>query len=147
MTVSTKQIDVIGMQMDLGASRRGVDMGPSAIRYSGLLEKLCELGHTAVDRGDILPGIPAGEEDPTMHHCAEITAANGRLYEAVKSSVSRGATPVVLGGDHCIAAGSIPAVASELGEVGVIWIDAHGDFHNAQSSPSGNMHGMPLSAS
>lgn len=141
-----KKIDVIGIQMDLGASRRGVNMGPSAIRYSGLLEKLALLGLSARDRGDIIPRIPQGAGDAAMRHAAEINEANERLYRTVKESVGAGAVPVVLGGDHCVAAGSIPAVAEQLGDIGVIWIDAHGDFNNEKSSPSGNMHGMPLSA-
>lgn len=141
-----KKIDIIGIQMDLGASRRGVNMGPSAIRYSGIMEKMEQLGVSPRDRGDIIPAIPQGDGDPAMRHACEINEANGRLYDAVRDSLRGGAMPVVLGGDHCVAAGSIPAVAEELGDIGVIWIDAHGDFNNEQSSPSGNMHGMPLSA-
>ncbi|HIU43965.1 MAG TPA: arginase [Candidatus Ventrousia excrementavium] len=141
-----RKVDVIGIQMDLGASRRGVNMGPSAIRYSGLLEKMKGLGLSPRDCGDIIPRIPQGDGDPTMRHAGEINEANERLYCAVRESLRSGAMPVVLGGDHCVAAGSIPAVAEELGEIGVIWIDAHGDFNSDKSTPSGNMHGMPLSA-
>ena len=141
-----KRVDIIGIQMDLGASRRGVNMGPSAIRYSGLLEKLELLGIRACDKGDIIPLIPESEDNAAMRHAKEINEANERLYRTVRESLRGGAVPVVLGGDHCVAAGSIPAVAEELGDIGVIWIDAHGDFNNEKSSPSGNMHGMPLSA-
>lgn len=141
-----KMVDVIGIQMDLGASRRGVNMGPSAIRYSGLLEKAELLGLRVRDKGDIIPHLPAGEDGGRMRHAREINEANERLYRAVSDSVRAGALPVVLGGDHCVAAGSIPAVAEHLGPVGVIWIDAHGDFNDENSSPSGNMHGMPFSA-
>lgn len=141
-----KKVDVIGIQMDLGASRRGVNMGPSAIRYSNLVEKMKDLGLSPRDCGDIIPRIPQDEGEVSMRHAREINEANERLYRAVRESLRAGAVPVVLGGDHCVAAGSIPAAAEELGEIGVIWIDAHGDFNNDKSTPSGNMHGMPLSA-
>lgn len=143
---SAKRIDVIGVQMDFGASRRGVNMGPLAIRHWGLLQKLEELGYEPRDCGDIIPSAPQGDDDPTMRHCKEVTESNGRLYQKTCESIRDGAMPVILGGDHSIAAGSIPAVVDSLGKIGVIWIDAHGDFNNAESSPSGNMHGMPLSA-
>ena len=141
-----RKIDIIGIQMDLGASKRGVDMGPGAIRHAGLLAKLAKLGYDARDRGDLIPLQPQSLGSPRLRNCAEICEANARLYHAVRESLRGGAMPVVLGGDHCVAAGSIPAVSAEAGPVGVIWIDAHGDFHNAESSPSGNMHGMPYSA-
>ena len=138
-------IHVIGMQMDLGASKRGVNMGPLAIRYSGLMEKLDELGFTAHDKGDIVAGKPE-TDNPRMKNFKPIFEANKSLYDKVTDSLKQGAFPVILGGDHSVAAGSIAATNSHFNKVGVIWVDAHGDFNNDESSPSGNMHGMPLSA-
>lgn len=140
-----KNIHVIGMQMDLGASKRGVNMGPLAIRYTGLMEKLAELGFSAVDKGDIIAGKPE-TDNPKMKNFKPIFEANKKLFENVTDTLKDGAFPVILGGDHCVAAGSIAATNNYFGKVGVIWIDAHGDFNNDESSPSGNMHGMPLSA-
>ena len=138
-------IHVIGMQMDLGASKRGVNMGPLAIRYSGLLEKLVELGFSATDKGDIVAGEPE-TDNPKMKNHKPIFEANKNLFEKVTDTLEKGAFPVILGGDHCVAAGSISATNQFYNKVGVIWIDAHGDFNNDECSPSGNMHGMPLSA-
>lgn len=140
-----KNIHVIGMQMDLGASKRGVNMGPLAIRYTGLMEKLAELGFSAVDKGDIIAGKPE-TDNPKMKNFKPIFEANKKLFENVTDTLKNGAFPVILGGDHCVAAGSIAATNHYFSKVGVIWIDAHGDFNNDESSPSGNMHGMPLSA-
>lgn len=141
----SEKVNVIGIQMDLGASKRGVNMGPLAIRYTGLVEKLKGIGFTVKDKGDIIPGEPF-TENPKMKNFKPIFDANKDLYQQVKGTLEEGAFPVVLGGDHCVAAGSISAVARHYKRIGVIWIDAHGDFNNDESSPSGNMHGMPLSA-
>jgi arginase len=138
-------IHVIGMQMDLGASKRGVNMGPLAIRYTGLMEKLAELGFAAVDEGDIVAGEPE-TDNPKMKNFRPIFEANMRLYEKVTDSLKGGTFPVILGGDHCVAAGSIAATSNYYNKIGVIWVDAHGDFNSDECSPSGNMHGMPLSA-
>lgn len=138
-------IHVIGMQMDLGASKRGVNMGPLAIRYSGLMEQLAELGFTARDMGDIVAGEPE-TDNPKMKNFKPIFEANLSLFDKVSHSLRQGAFPVILGGDHSVAAGSIAASNNYYSNVGVIWVDAHGDFNNDESSPSGNMHGMPLSA-
>lgn len=140
-----KKVDIIGIQMDLGASKRGVNMGPLAIRYADIFAKLDRLGVDWRDRGDIIPA-GSGASRPDMKNYQQIIEANGRLFDAVSASLQAGRMPVVLGGDHCVAAGSIPAVVRHLGPVGIIWIDAHGDFNDPQSSPSGNMHGMPFSA-
>ncbi len=139
------KIHVIGMQMDLGASKRGVNMGPLAIRYTGLMEKLAELGFSALDKGDIVAGEPE-TDNPKLKNFKPIFDANKSLFEKVTDSLNQGAFPVILGGDHCVAAGSISAANHFFNKVGVIWIDAHGDFNNDECSPSGNMHGMPLSA-
>ncbi len=120
-------------------------MGPLAIRYSGLMEKLAELGFTAHDRGDIVAGEPE-TDNPKMKNFKPIFEANLSLYDKVSHCLQQGAFPVILGGDHSVAAGSIAAANDHFNKVGVIWVDAHGDFNNDESSPSGNMHGMPLSA-
>lgn len=138
-------IHVIGMQMDLGASKRGVNMGPLAIRYTGLMEKLAELGVTAVDKGDIVAGEQE-TDNPKMKNFKPIFEANKSLFEKVTDTLKDGAFPVILGGDHSVAAGSIAAASSHYDKIGVIWVDAHGDFNSDETSPSGNMHGMPLSA-
>ena len=143
-----RQLDIIGIQMDLGASKRGVAMGPMAIRYGGLLEGLEKLGYTVFDRGDIVP-LPQGQSLPNLRSYEQVVDVDRRLYGQVKESLERGHFPVVLGGDHSIAAGSIVAASKHYegrGGIGVIWIDAHGDWNDQHSTPSGNMHGMPFSA-
>lgn len=145
MNKNTEKIHVIGMQMDLGASKRGVNMGPLAIRYSGLMEKLEELGFSASDKGDILSGEP-DTSNPKLKNFKPIFEANRSLFEKVGTALKEGALPVILGGDHSVAAGSISATNQFYNKIGIIWVDAHGDFNNDESSPSGNMHGMPLSA-
>jgi len=143
-----KDVDIIGVQMDLGASKRGVAMGPMAIRYGGLREGLEKLGHTVHDRGDIVP-LETGESKPDLRYYEQVVDVNHRLYEQVIASLERGHFPITLGGDHSIAAGSIAAVSKHYeskGGIGVIWIDAHGDWNDPTSSPTGNMHGMPFSA-
>ena len=152
MNITQKEVRVVGIQMDLGASRRGVNMGPLAIRYAGLTEKLTDLGFYTLDKGDIVPEYNgSGPENPAMEnpklkYFDPIFKANQQLFRQVSDSLEAGAIPVILGGDHSVAAGSISATSRYFGKVGVIWIDAHGDFNNAASTPSGNMHGMPLSA-
>ncbi len=138
-------IHVIGMQMDLGASKRGVNMGPLAIRYTGLMEKLAELGFQTLDKGDIVAGEPE-TDNPKLKNFRPIFNANKNLFEEVTDTLKQGAFPVILGGDHSLAAGSIAATNHYFNKVGVIWIDAHGDFNCDKCTPSGNMHGMPLSA-
>lgn len=140
-----KKIDVIGVQMDLGAATRGVNMGPYAIRYAGLNQEIKDLGYELEDRGDILP-LKEGRSEPLMRNVAQVHDINKKLYEQVSSSLKFANFPVILGGDHSIAAGSISATAKHYQNIGVIWIDAHGDWNCPDSSPSGNMHGMPFSA-
>lgn len=139
-------IDVIGSQMDMGAVRKGVDMGPLAIRHAGLINRIREVGYQVIDHGDIAPLVAENEGDPRMRFAREINEANKRLYEKVDEAYKSGGFPVVLGGDHSIAAGSVAACAANHRRIGVIWIDAHGDFNDEKITPSGNMHGMPLSA-
>ena len=143
-----KSIDVIGVQMDFGASKRGVAMGPAAIRYAGLLDDLKGMGFDVHDKGDILP-LLRGKTSETMRNYEQVIDVNRKLYDKVTTSLSRGRFPLVLGGDHSIAAGSISAVSKayqDKGGIGVIWIDAHGDWNNEESTNTGNMHGMPFSA-
>jgi len=146
MATLQKTIDIIGVQMDLGAFKRGVSMGPLAIRHAELCEKLTGMGLSWRDKGDIIP-INDGASTTQLRNYGQIAEANGRLYAEVCESLEKGAFPVVLGGDHSVAAGSACAVAETCREAGLIWIDAHGDFNDDQSTTSGNMHGMPFSAS
>ena len=148
----TRRIRVIGVPLDLGASRRGVDMGPSAVRVAGLERRLEALGHQVTDGGNIRVEIAetqaAGSEN--AHYLKEITDTCTHLAEAVAKTLEEGMTPLVLGGDHSLAAGSISGVAEfhrrRNEKIGVIWMDAHTDINTPESSPSGNVHGMPLAA-
>lgn len=143
-----KDIDIIGVQIDFGASRKGVAMGPLAIRYAGIKPGLRELGYHVQDKGDIIPP----DDGMSLRHMInfeQVNATNKQLYDAVTATLDNGHFPLVLGGDHSIAAGSVSAVARHYapqGEIGIIWIDAHGDWNNDKSTLSGNMHGMPYSA-
>ncbi len=138
--------------MDLGSGRRGVDMGPSAIRIAGLGPRLQELGREVVDHGDL--DIRIMEEmrvgDPRARYLAEIVQANRKLAEQVQRVLGRGGFPLVLGGDHSIAVGTIAGAAAHARtrgkKVGVLWVDAHSDINTPATSPSGNVHGMPLAA-
>jgi len=140
-------IDLIGVPLDLGAGRRGVDMGPSAIRYAGLRSQLEELGHTVIDRGNLTASIaetlPVG--DLTLRYFEPIRDTLIQLANEVDQSCSQGHVPVVLGGDHSLGLGSVSGAAHNR-DIGVLWIDAHGDFNIPSTSPSGNIHGMPLAA-
>jgi arginase len=141
-------ITIIGAPMDLGADRRGVDMGPSAIRYADLAEKLHRQEHTVRDLGNIHIAGPEVRAvgNPHLKYLDAIVASARELAERTEAAVREGALPLVLGGDHSIALGSIGGVVAAVGEVGVIWFDAHGDFNTAKTSPSGNIHGMILGA-
>ncbi|MBR0380739.1 MAG: arginase [Mogibacterium sp.] len=145
---SKTEIDLIGVQIDFGAAQKGVAMGPLAIRYAGLKDGLRSMGYTLRDKGDIVPP----EDGMSLRHMIrfeQVNATNKQLYEEVSETLENGRFPLVLGGDHSIAAGSVSAVAKHYepqGEIGVIWIDAHGDWNSDESTISGNMHGMPFSA-
>jgi arginase len=134
--------------MDLGADRRGVDMGPSAIRYADLNAKLAELGHEVSDLGAVQVPDPETRApgDPQLKYLEQIVASACELAGRVQASVKGGALPIVLGGDHSIALGSVSGTANARGEIGVIWFDAHADFNTAETTPSGNIHGMILAA-
>lgn len=147
------KIHILGVPMDLGAGRRGVDMGPSAIRIAGVAEKLRSLGHTVVDEGDIPIKAPEQLKIRNEHlkYLPEIVRACTLLASKVEKIVQSGGFPLVLGGDHAIAIGTIAGLAAicskENKELGVLWIDAHGDLNTDETTPSGNIHGMPLAAS
>ena len=148
-----KYIDLIGFPMDLGADRRGVDMGPSAIRIAGMMEKLMALGYHVRDLGDI--AIHSRELQQIgnlkLKYIDEIVRASLLLSEKVKESLHHGHFPLCLGGDHSIAIGSIAGISaycqSSSRSFGVIWIDAHTDMNTAETSPSGNIHGMAMAIS
>jgi arginase len=147
-----RRIRVIGVPLDMGASRRGVDMGPSAMRVAGLEMRLEELGHQVTDSGNV--GVEIAETqtlgNESARYLKEIAETCTRTAEAVVKTLEEGMTPLVLGGDHSLAAGSISGVAEfyrRRGEkIGVIWMDAHSDINTPETSPSGNVHGMPLAA-
>ncbi len=147
-----KPAHLIGVPLDLGGNRRGVDMGPSAIRISGLGEQLASLGVTVVDKGDIATPLPEtkGPGDPRKRYIKDIAKVCAKLYQISLASLHEGALPIVLGGDHSLGAGSVAATASWLkaqGQaLGVIWVDTHADINSPGTSPSGNVHGMPLAA-
>lgn len=141
-------ITLIGVPMDLGADRRGVDMGPSAIRYASLDEKLRALGHAVRDAGTV--NVPDPETrtvgDPMLKYLDQIVTCAQVVGRMVRECVEHASIPIVLGGDHSIALGSIGGAANALGDMGVIWMDAHGDFNTRETTPSGNIHGMILAA-
>ncbi len=145
MSENRKMVDVVGVQLDLGASMRGVNMGPAAIRHADIFTKMAEQGITARDLGDILP-VATGESLPTAKNWERILGANTKLYNQVAQSLKEGALPVVLGGDHSVAVGSALASCAHHDSIGIIWLDAHGDFNDQYSTNSGNMHGMSFSA-
>ena len=145
-----RSIRLIGVPMDLGAGRRGVDMGPSAIRIAGLEGALQALGYQVGDAGDVAVPSPEAQEpgDPQARYLSPIFHVCDRLRMRVRRTLEGGETPVVLGGDHSIAIGTVSGVAEyhrERGQrIGLIWVDAHADMNTPDSSPSGNIHGMPL---
>jgi len=145
-------ISIVGVPMDLGADRRGVDMGPSALRYANLNEKLKELGHAVADLGDLDVIIPETRHfgDPRAKYLREIVDACGRLANLVLDIREAGRTPLVLGGDHSIAVGTVAGMSESFRrqgkKIGLIWFDAHADFNTPEISPSGNVHGMPMAA-
>jgi len=141
------QIDIIGVPIDLGADRRGVDMGPSAIRYALLQQGLENLGYAVEDKGNI--EVPIAEmcaiTNPKLKYLDCIVPMARRVAGTVATSVQGGHLPVVLGGDHSLSLGSIRG-AAKLKKIGILWVDAHADFNTPMTTPSGNIHGMPLAA-
>jgi arginase len=143
------KLSIIGMPMDLGQMRRGVDMGPSAIRYAGIVERLKPLFDEVHDLGDIPIGRPevVVDKESNLRNLDLVAEKSELLAEKVDAAVQSGAFPLVLGGDHSIAIGTLAGVSKHYKNLGVIWYDAHGDLNTAETSPSGNIHGMPLAAS
>jgi arginase len=147
-----QKIRIIGVPMDLGQSRRGVDMGPSALRVAGLQARLKQLGHTVEDFGNIY--VKQAEEqhygDKRAKYLKEIAETCGGLAEITERALQEGFLPLVLGGDHSLAVGSFSGVSNffrkQSKKVGYLWLDAHGDMNTPETSPSGNVHGMPLAA-
>lgn len=146
-------IRIYGVPMDLGQKRRGVDMGPSAIRYAGLQRRLERLGHTVIDGGNInapvieqideIDRIPA---DGLAHNVPSITRVCRVVYEHMRAAMGADETVVFLGGDHSIATGTVAAALEQQRRVGVLWIDAHADFNTPMTTPSGNVHGMVVAS-
>ena len=148
-----KQVHIIGVPLDLGGNRRGVDMGPSAFRIAGLGERITALGHPVVDKGDLPAPIPETQEQRDEHkkYIRDIAKVCTKVFQSALMSLEEGAMPLVLGGDHSLGAGSVAAAAEwarktkEL-PIGLLWVDAHGDINTPATSLSGNVHGMPLAA-
>jgi arginase len=143
-----RKLAVIGAALDLGAGRRGVDMGPSAIRYAGLDERLLRLGFECEDLGNVRAATPEATEsgDPHARFLPQIKDTCAGVAERVSAAVTDGRLPIVLGGDHSVALGTLGGLAASHGPGGAIWFDAHGDLNTPETSPSGNVHGMPLAA-
>jgi arginase len=141
-------VAVIGAALDLGAGRRGVDMGPSAIRYAGLEARLAALGHEVVDWGNVPADVAEATDmgDERARFLPQIKATCERIARLVQQARTDGQLPLVLGGDHSVALGSLGGLASLSGPGGVIWLDAHGDLNRPGTTPSGNVHGMVLAA-
>ena len=148
-----KTVHIIGVPLDLGGGRRGVDMGPSAFRIAGLGERIGALGYTVVDKGDLPAPIPETQElrDERKKYIRDIAKVCQKVYQTAAGSLDEGAMPIVLGGDHSLGAGSVAAAAEWARRtkglpIGLLWIDAHGDMNTPATSLSGNVHGMPLAA-
>lgn len=144
-----RTISVIGVPLDFGQSRRGVDMGPSAIRYAGAVARIEAIGHKVKDEGDIQVNAAERIKDDELglKNLDEVIQANMKLAAKVESVVARGNFPLILGGDHSIAIGTLAGLTKAYSNLGVIWYDAHVDMNTAETSPSGNIHGMPLAVS
>jgi arginase len=152
MAPPQKKVTIIGVLMDLGADRRGVDMGPSAIRVADLNGRLAGLGYQVIDEGNYVVRNAEMMQitDRRLKYLPEIAAACQKLADQVQAAIERGSIPIILGGDHSIAIGSVSGLATYYRKsdqrVGVIWFDAHGDMNTPETSPSGNIHGMPFAA-
>ena len=150
--IVSKKIRILGVPLDLGQSRRGVDMGPSAVRVAGLEARIEAIGHVVEDGGNMTVAIAEQkkEGDPKAKYLKEITATCTRHADMVLRTLEAGKFPLILGGDHSVAAGTMAGVGEfhrrQNQKVGLIWIDAHADFNTPETSPSGNVHGMPLAA-
>jgi arginase len=146
--VNGRTVAVIGAALDLGQGRRGVDMGPSAIRYAGLEERLTGLGYDVQDSGNVATAVVEATalEDESARYLPQILKTCGLIADRVGEALAAGAVPLVLGGDHSVALGTLGGLAAAKGAGGVLWIDAHADLNTPETSPTGNVHGMPLAA-
>ena len=143
-----KQISIIGVPSDYGQRRRGVDMGPSAIRYSGVVERLQALNYNVKDEGDIRLQLKEDlQGDPKLLNLEEIIHLSEELASKVSGVITDNSIPLVLGGDHSIAIGTLAGLGNHYDNLGVIWFDAHADINTPATTPSGNIHGMPLAVS
>lgn len=143
------KLTIIGVAIDLGAGTPGVSLGPAAIRYAGVRERLENIGYDVDDLGDIVAIKPASPiiEGTNLKNLDEVTRVNTELCHRVDQVMKDGRFPLVLGGDHSIAIGTIAGILQNKANLGVIWFDAHGDINTAETSPSGNIHGMPVAVS
>lgn len=144
------KLSIIGVPMDLGQTRRGVDMGPSAIRYAGVIERIENIGYSVEDKGNIEIALAErvhSDENTNLKNLKAVADTSERLAQTVSNVITNKRFPLVLGGDHSIAIGTLAGVSRHYKNLGVIWYDAHGDLNTADTSPSGNIHGMPLAAS
>jgi arginase len=143
-----KTICIFGVPMDLGQRRRGVDMGPSAVRYAGLDSRLRALGHQVIDNGNLSVPLPENEppDTSTSRHLHSIAGVCRDVYDAACRTAADNEIAVFLGGDHSISIGTVSAMTAQAGGMGLIWVDAHGDFNTPEITPSGNVHGMALAA-
>ena len=150
--LASRSIRILGVPLDLGASRRGVDMGPSAVRVAGLQARLESLGHRVEDGGNIHVALAEQQQcgDANAKYLEPIRATCAELAAQVQQALAQGQTPVVLGGDHSMAVGTVSGVAEHFRQrqkkIGLLWMDAHADCNTPGTSPSGNVHGMPLAA-
>jgi arginase len=146
----TREVRIIGVPSDFGSNRRGVDMGPSAIRYAGLVDEIEALGDDCSDRGNVhVPSVRTADvgDAPVENakHLDAVAEVSSEIEDEVADAIDDGTLPLVVGGDHSVAIGTMAGAATE-GDVGVVWFDAHGDVNTPETSPSGNVHGMPLAA-
>jgi arginase len=143
----SRAVEIVGVPMDLGGNRRGVDMGPSAIRYAGLRDRIANLGYAVRDRGNVHVADrdqDGGRPGSGPHHASEIVRVAEELASVVADIERAGAFAIVLGGDHSMSMGTLAGISRAGRRPGVIWVDAHGDSNTPRTSPSGNVHGMPF---
>jgi arginase len=151
VSTMTYHIHIIGVPMDLGQRRRGVDMGPSVIRYAGLHQQLRALGHTVTDEGNVAVPLPESVsiDAENARHLHSIAGVCRDIYATASDINDRGEIALFLGGDHSLSIGTVSAITAQpdsMSDVGVLWVDAHGDFNTPDITPSGNVHGMSLAA-
>ena len=146
----SKRIEIIGAPTAFGQRKLGVNFGPDALRYAGLIERIEDIGHEVIDKGNVQSPVldmkKYKSEQKGLRNLEEVIAFSNNLYESVNETVEKGHFPLILGGDHSLSIGSIAGISKHYENLGVIWYDAHGDLNTLDSSPSGNIHGMPLRA-